>query len=432
MLPMSEFHFAFCGIATVAATLGYACARRAVLSLASPDEPSKADVEAGPSEERSLKRKLDDSDEHDADTEEQSRPIKRNRTPPIDQHDSDDDEWEVIVAPPPYDCHTIEQNLTPVRERTPSVHHETAPQPEQKGAEAGLYATPQPPQVNLSPNESETLPASSIAPSTPPAPAKFASANAFSAFSGSSSPFASYSSTSGASPFAISGQIVRTAPAWRRDNENELDVFGRASPANALAPSTNDAAAPATTQSPILSQSKSTPAVPRETKSFTYLSGEEDETIQAELKGVKLFVKRGRKEFTDGMYGHIKILAQKSALQKTDNEDSPRAEPKTDPRTRLLFRRDPLGQVSMNVGLHPTVRCHFDTAENILRVILMEQVTTDRKDSREDVVVYALKPGRAQKADFQSFANSLCDHNGLQSRAVTSPTTPASGAAAAL
>ncbi|KAF8448857.1 hypothetical protein L210DRAFT_3627524 [Boletus edulis BED1] len=430
---MSEFHFAFCGIATVAATLGYACARRAVLALASPDEPSKADVEAGPSEERSLKRKLDDSDEHDADTEEQSRPIKRNRTPPIDQHESDDDEWEVIVAPPPYEqpqepvqdksTPHAKQNLTPLRE--------ISPQPEEKGAEAGLCATPQPPQVNLSPNKSETLPASSIAPSTPPAPAKFASANAFSAFSGSSSPFASYSST-GASPFAISGQIVRTAPAWRRDDENELDVFGRAGPANALAPSPNDAAAPATTQSPILSQSKSTPAVPRETKSFTYLSGEEDETVEAELKGVKLFVKRGRKEFTDGMYGHIKILAQKSALQKTDNEDSPRAEAKTDPRTRLLFRRDPLGQVSMNVGLHPTVRCHFDTAENILRVILMEQATTDTNDSREDVVVYALKPGRAQKADFQSFANTLCDHKGLQSRAVTSPTTPASGAAAAL
>lgn len=32
MLPISEFHFAFCGIATVAATLGYACARRTALS----------------------------------------------------------------------------------------------------------------------------------------------------------------------------------------------------------------------------------------------------------------------------------------------------------------------------------------------------------------------------------------------------------------
>ena len=105
----------------------------------------------------------------------------------------------------------------------------------------------------------------------------------------------------------------------------------------------------------------------------------------------------------------------------------------------------------MNVGLHPTVRCHFDAAENILRVILMEKVTTDGNDSKEDIVVYALKvgraflrqmswcsrvashtqPGRAQKADFQSFAKTLCDHDELKSSAGTSPTTLASGVAAA-
>lgn len=40
------------------------------------------------------------------------------------------------------------------------------------------------------------------------------------------------------------------------------------------------------------------------------VTGEEDESISSELKGVKLFVKRGRKEFTDGNFGHIKILTQ--------------------------------------------------------------------------------------------------------------------------
>lgn len=108
----------------------------------------------------------------------------------------------------------------------------------------------------------------------------------------------------------------------------------------------------------------------------------------------------------------------------------------------------------MNVGLRPTVRCHFDAVENILRVILMEQVTTDGKDSKEDVVVYALKvsqrhthfwveflnahisaspvqPGRAQKADFQSFAKTVCDHGELKPEAVTGSATPVSGAAAA-
>ena len=83
----------------------------------------------------------------------------------------------------------------------------------------------------------------------------------------------------------------------------------------------------------------------------------------------------------------------------------------------------------------------------------MEHVTTDGEDSREDVVIYALKvsqqstlsrvvssyprfasptqPGRAQKAEFQSFAKTLCDHEGLKARVITSPAGPASGVTAA-
>jgi len=38
------------------------------------------------------------------------------------------------------------------------------------------------------------------------------------------------------------------------------------------------------------------------------VTGEEDESVFAELRGVKLFVKCGRKEFMDGNFGHIKIL----------------------------------------------------------------------------------------------------------------------------
>ncbi|KAG8221083.1 hypothetical protein J3R82DRAFT_2600 [Butyriboletus roseoflavus] len=448
MLPFSEFHFAFCGIATVAATLGYACARRAVLTLASPNEPSKVDVETGPPEERSLKRKLDHSDEHDVDAEEQSRPMKRNRTPPTDQHESDEDiksnqEWEVIVAPPPYeqaarlrqpeelvqdssilsqgDPHSIEQDISPVRQPTPPAHPESSPQPEEKGAEAGRCSTPQPPQVNLSPNEPETSPARPITPPKPAAPAKIEPSQALFRILW----------------FQLTIRfIMKTTPAWRRDNQTESDVFGQASSANALAPSLNDAVPSATTKSPALSQKKGSLGVPGETqsivKSSSYSTGEEDEDVEAELKGVKLFVKRGRKEFTDGMYGHIKILAQKSAPPKIGNGDPQETEAETNSRTRLLFRRDPLGQVSMNVGLHPTVRCHFDSAENILRVIMVEQVTTDGKDPREDgIVIYALKPGRAQKADFQSFTKTLCDHDGLKSRVVTNSAVSASGDTAA-
>ena len=38
------------------------------------------------------------------------------------------------------------------------------------------------------------------------------------------------------------------------------------------------------------------------------VTGEEDESVSAGLRGVKLFVKRGRKEFMDGNFRHIKIL----------------------------------------------------------------------------------------------------------------------------
>lgn len=69
-------------------------------------------------------------------------------------------------------------------------------------------------------------------------------------------------------------------------------------------------------------------------------TGEEDEDVEAELKGVKLFLKRGRKEFTDGMYGHIKILTQKSVPPKIGNGDPQGTEAETNSRTRL--RKSPL------------------------------------------------------------------------------------------
>jgi len=49
------------------------------------------------------------------------------------------------------------------------------------------------------------------------------------------------------------------------------------------------------------------------------VTGKEDESVSAELRGVKLFVKRGRKEFTDGNFGHIKILThnERTRLRKS-------------------------------------------------------------------------------------------------------------------
>lgn len=80
----------------------------------------------------------------------------------------------------------------------------------------------------------------------------------------------------------------------------------------------------------------------------------------------------------------------------------------------LVFRRDPLGQVSMNVALRPTVRCHFDEPESILRVILKEPQVTVDEEVKENIVIYAFKPGRASKADFRTFAKAVCDSEQLK------------------
>ncbi|KAF9241391.1 hypothetical protein BU15DRAFT_73511 [Melanogaster broomeanus] len=430
MLPITEFHFAFCGIATVAATLGYACARNAALTLTSTKE-TKADVEVGPLEERSLKRKLDDSDGGGSDAEHQSRPMKRSKTPPTEKRETDEDEWEVIVAPPAYEeveavvlqktSEPVQDTSAPPRDDTPSHQRDATPirettlpadiiapsHPEQQVAEEEPRTTPQASPPKLSPNEPETL---VVVQWRHP-------------------PCAMLHGT-GASPFGLAGQTANSTPAWRCGKGKANDVFGRASPADALAPTSADI------PSSVMSESSSAPAHDENviktasqtqalTKPSSCMTGEEDETVVAELKGVKLFIKRGRKEFTDGIYGHIKILSLTHATSTKTTEVASQENKTQKPRTRLLFRRDPLGQVSMNVGLRSTVRCYFDTAENILRVILMEQVALDGKESKEDVVIYALKPGRSQKADFQSFAKTLCDSQELKSRAdaVTSPSS---------
>ena len=50
----------------------------------------------------------------------------------------------------------------------------------------------------------------------------------------------------------------------------------------------------------------------------TYLgpTGEENEDVELELKGVKLYVKRGEKPFSDGVTGHVKLLSNKATLDE--------------------------------------------------------------------------------------------------------------------
>lgn len=409
MLPITEFQFAFCGIATFAATFGYACARRAS-SLSA--QPSHVDIEP---EEKSLKRKLDESDAES--DEEQERPIKRSRTPP---NDHEEEEWEVVIPPPSYQeaqnaaphpepaarqevSTTAQIGTAQAEEVTPSTNE---PVPEAHIPLATIVneivhpAGPQTEEAESQPKHPENQSQSSrepseprpVTPPPPPAPKPVTSrpnVTAFSSFANTKSPFTKYSNT----PFPSSTSTF--TPAWRcgESRAPSFPVDNAPVPCpndNALSPSPNEVAE--TSSAGALGDRAHAST---STKASSLVTGEEDESVSSELKGVKIFIKRGRKEFTDGNFGHIKVLTQ--------NE-----------RTRLLFRRDPLGQVSMNVALRSAVRCHYDAGENILRVVLMEQVAIEGKEPKDEVVIYALKPGRASKADFKVFAETLCANDRLK------------------
>ena len=74
----------------------------------------------------------------------------------------------------------------------------------------------------------------------------------------------------------------------------------------------------------------------------------------------------------------------------------------------LVFRREPLWKVSMNIRVQPTVRCSYVAEENVLRIVLKEAIggsgnvgssAAESSDSQagsgdatnQEVVVYALK-----------------------------------------
>ncbi|KAF5354560.1 hypothetical protein D9758_011192 [Tetrapyrgos nigripes] len=237
----------------------------------------------------------------------------------------------------------------------------------------------------LNPNaEPESKPKSNSSPSSSfspfASPAKFnggnSSTNPFAAFSSYSSPtskgkaavaspFSAFSSGSGfgsSSPFSpFSSKSTTTTPGlrpiWSLSNGNDdgqSSTFGD-----------DDGSTPLVFGDGNGSESKSVvDGSASEAKngskgdgmgSFNHKTGEEEETVECELKGVKLFIKRGTKEYSSGMLGHVKLLSSKGQ----DAE-------------RLLFRREPLWKISMNARLQPTVRCSFDSEESILRVILPE------------------------------------------------------------
>ncbi|KAL1940826.1 hypothetical protein VTO73DRAFT_7867 [Trametes versicolor] len=188
-------------------------------------------------------------------------------------------------------------------------------------------------------------------PSTPSAIIAAKPSSAFQAFSGSPSAFSS--ATAGLSP---------GCPVWST--------------------SANATTSAAMTSDPLAALSYAT-------STQTTVTGEEDEEAVAELKGSKVFIKRGERDFCEGIMGTVKLLKHK----ETGHE-------------RILFRREPVMKVSMNVRLRPLVRCSFDEAQGQLRVALMEPAEDTQQ---ERVVVYALKRGKASRTEFADFAEAVME-----------------------
>ncbi|TCD67390.1 hypothetical protein EIP91_012425 [Steccherinum ochraceum] len=197
---------------------------------------------------------------------------------------------------------------------------------------------------------------------------------AFSAFAGTSSAFSS--------AFASTGPPLR--PAWYTPDSSAKSAISASLEPTASAETKQVEALGTKSQAP----PSSTPIV----------TGEEEEDVEAELKGVKLLVKRGDKDFTDGILGHVKLLSNK----KTKDE-------------RIVFRREPVWKVSMSVRLRPTVRCIFDEEHGVLRLTLKEKSEDTEGDSPkhndETVVIYAFRRGKVSKSDFADFAKGCHYHS---------------------
>lgn len=146
----------------------------------------------------------------------------------------------------------------------------------------------------------------------------------------------------------------------------------------------------------------------RGTHSKAVTSGEEDEDTKAELRGVKLFIKRGKKEFSTGMLGHIKHLCDMNTGEERLGEYATPGSrvlyilKKVVPATMaLVFRREPVWKVSMSVRLRPSIRCSFDKEQGVLRMALME---LDEDSGEQHLVIYALKASHQRTYSFELFS----------------------------
>ncbi|KAJ6561209.1 hypothetical protein DFH09DRAFT_1160775 [Mycena vulgaris] len=401
---MADFNFIVCGIATIAATVGYACVRK-VRPLPSrgalqhldnlednsrPKEISRifeepvqepdpsidthSDVELEPIADvgnSSLKRKrAHDQEESDPDMVEgyphNLKSIYPNKRRSGSISEQDPNESTEKMTPEDCDPSTNEQPQILAAPSLPDPVSSAPPEPDLV-EEILIPETPKPEPV---PTEIPRF----VFPQTPPRITQFPSTRSraspgFANFAGSSSPFRAFGpSTASAS---IAGK-----PIWANTPGTAVPAVESPTPTVELEEKSDPL--------PALVAAKASSLVIQ-----AQLTGEEEEDVTLELKGVKLFVKRGDDNFSGGMVGHIKLLSHRTNLSK-----------------RLLFRREPLWKVSMNVRMQPTVRCTFDVQENILRVALKE--LEDKPDSAPQTVIYAFKPSRScRRGDFQDFAESL-------------------------
>ncbi|TFK24548.1 hypothetical protein FA15DRAFT_414450 [Coprinopsis marcescibilis] len=222
--------------------------------------------------------------------------------------------------------------------------------------------------------------------STPPAftsGARFGSNSSagfggFAAFAGSSSPFASVKKSGMGSSFREPNAVVQDVGGKSEESDDNEGTSGGAE-------ETQDVHAISPALKAVASKVKAK-------GSSQHVTGEENEDVEQEIKGVKLFIKRGNKPFASGMVGHLKLLSDRKTLAE-----------------RLLFRREPLWQVSMNVRVTAATRCVYDVEEGVMRITLKEPVVGGKEGS--EVVIYALKPGRAcSKQDFREFVEALVNN----------------------
>lgn len=454
MFPVNDFNFVVAGIATFAATVGYACTRKFSADLSgheasieqlqerpSPEASSDGastsqdenDTASVLSTQESLKRKVPD-DGFDEDNENLGYPHnlanlypnKRSRTP-----SSESDNCPTKVQIVPADSLSSVTPGTPDEDiEIPFVSQEPQPIVTTPAPEPPRTPSPIPEQLSPSAVSPPPTPAPIVAepprpiaalpkrPSTPKA--IMSSSGGFAAFAGSASPFASFNGNKPQqSSFKLSKPVWITPTAGQTlDHKNESEV----SESNSI-----EAFKPA--------KDVRSPEVSLTTSKYTHITGEEAEDVELELKGVKLFVKRGEKPFSDGMFGHVKLLSNRTTLDE-----------------RILFRREPLWKVSMNLRVQPTVRCSFVAEENVLRIVLKEAVaggnigpsSEEASDSqtgsgdavlnentKQEVVVYALKPGRGcPKHDFQEFAESLVQSSHFKTSSIPTTSVTATPASA--